>query len=320
MKFYCLSFCVISLQVCLHGCWLAWHCVGSALQMWWTMVSGFGAVLLRNKSSASYLPSHIRLLASTFKPQSSHYLEKWLCSYTPHSSQLHNVQNGMGPMLETRNKHAGLFWESILCYCLTQSSFHHMNSAVLKDYFIMGARTYSCIHLSELGMGLNQKKIGTWYLWAVYQGRTVSQLTNERWLEEGFGAAESFISNGDHLAIRKLIAFFQGGGRGSSGHLIFKVQGHVTQLLLDVTDNFTLRCQEDSVFRMVFRKDPSFNTLPIFKINPLLVFQGNFLLDSFLYLFNYTEPLSVLLRLLETLHIKQLSSVMSMSLPVVTKE
>lgn len=91
-------------------------------------------------------------------------------------------------------------------------------------------------------MGYNQKEIETWYLRAAYQSTIVIQPTNERWLEESLWAAEAFISNGDDLAIRKLIAFFQRGGRGSSGHLVFKVQGHITQFLLDVTDNFTLRC------------------------------------------------------------------------------
>lgn len=133
--------------------------------------------------------------------------------------------------------------------------------------------THSCIGLGELVMEHKQKEIGTWYFCAVYQGRRATGPTNERWLEEGLRAPKAFISNGDHLTIRKLIAFFQRGGRCSSGHLIFKVQGHIAELFLDVTDNFTLRCKEDSIFKMAFRKDPdmltgcslsSSNTLPIF--------------------------------------------------------
>lgn len=133
--------------------------------------------------------------------------------------------------------------------------------------------THSCIGLGELVMEHKQKEIGTWYFCVVYQGRRATGPTNERWLEEGLRAPKAFISNGDHLTIRKLIAFFQRGGRCSSGHLIFKVQGHIAELFLDVTDNFTLRCKEDSIFKMAFRKDPdmltgcslsSSNTLPIF--------------------------------------------------------
>ena len=36
------------------------------------------------------------------------------------------------------------------------------------------------------------------------------KLTNERWLEHGFWATETFITNGDDLTIRKLIALFKG--------------------------------------------------------------------------------------------------------------
>lgn len=67
--------------------------------------------------------------------------------------------------------------------------------------------------------------------------------TNEGRLEEGFWAAETLIADGDDLPIRQLIALLEGGGRGSSGHLVLKVQSHVAQLLLDVTDNLTFSCR-----------------------------------------------------------------------------
>merc|ERR1712119_216428 len=50
--------------------------------------------------------------------------------------------------------------------------------------------------------------------------------SNEGWLEEGFWATESFVSDGDDLAIRQLIALFEGGG-GGGGHLGFEVQGNI---------------------------------------------------------------------------------------------
>ena len=68
-------------------------------------------------------------------------------------------------------------------------------------------------------------------------------ITNEGRLEEGLGAAEPLVANGDDLSVRELVALLQGGGGGSGGHLVLKVQSHVAQLLLDVTDNFSLRCR-----------------------------------------------------------------------------
>merc|ERR1719507_2655260 len=59
-------------------------------------------------------------------------------------------------------------------------------------------------------------------------------------LEEGLGAAETLIANGDDLAVGKLIRLLKGGGGSSSGHLLLEVKGNIAELLLDITDNFTL--------------------------------------------------------------------------------
>merc|ERR1712119_108853 len=59
-------------------------------------------------------------------------------------------------------------------------------------------------------------------------------------LEESLGATETFITNGDDLAVGKLIRLLKGGGGSGSGHFLFKVKGNIAELLLDVTDNFTL--------------------------------------------------------------------------------
>jgi len=64
--------------------------------------------------------------------------------------------------------------------------------------------------------------------------------TQERGLEQGLGATEPFVANGDNLTVRKLIGLFQGGGSSSGGHFLFKVQGNVAQLFLNVSDNFSL--------------------------------------------------------------------------------
>jgi hypothetical protein len=59
-------------------------------------------------------------------------------------------------------------------------------------------------------------------------------------LEEGLGATESLVTDGDDLTVGKLIGLLEGGGGSSGGHLLLKVQGDVAQLLLDVTDNLAL--------------------------------------------------------------------------------
>merc|ERR1719422_1600940 len=59
-------------------------------------------------------------------------------------------------------------------------------------------------------------------------------------LEERLGASEPLIADGDDLAVGKLVRLLEGGGGSSGGHFLFKVQGDVAQLLLDVTDDLTL--------------------------------------------------------------------------------
>jgi hypothetical protein len=62
----------------------------------------------------------------------------------------------------------------------------------------------------------------------------------ERGLEQGLRATETLVSDGDDLTVGKLVALFQGRGGSSGGHFLLKVQGNVAQLLLDVTNDFTL--------------------------------------------------------------------------------
>merc|ERR1719346_150874 len=59
-------------------------------------------------------------------------------------------------------------------------------------------------------------------------------------LEEGLGATETLVADGDDLAVGKLVGLLEGGGGGSGGHLLLEVQGDVAELLLDVTDNLAL--------------------------------------------------------------------------------
>merc|ERR1712184_25028 len=59
-------------------------------------------------------------------------------------------------------------------------------------------------------------------------------------LEEGLGAPEPLVADGDDLAVRKLIGLLEGGGGSGGGHLLLEVKGDVAELLLDVTDNLAL--------------------------------------------------------------------------------
>merc|ERR1711870_10314 len=59
-------------------------------------------------------------------------------------------------------------------------------------------------------------------------------------LEEGLRGTESFITNGNNLTVGKFIGLLEGGGGSSGGHFLFEVKGDIAELLLDVTDNFTL--------------------------------------------------------------------------------
>ena len=47
------------------------------------------------------------------------------------------------------------------------------------------------------------------------------------------------ISNSDNLTIRKLIALLKSRGLGSRLELLIEIEGNVTQLLFDVTNDFT---------------------------------------------------------------------------------
>merc|ERR1719260_340977 len=66
-------------------------------------------------------------------------------------------------------------------------------------------------------------------------------------LEESLWTAETLISNGDDLTVRKFIRLLKRGGGSSSGHLLLKVKSNIAELLLDVTDNLTLSSGSEGV-------------------------------------------------------------------------
>merc|ERR1719223_2488809 len=59
-------------------------------------------------------------------------------------------------------------------------------------------------------------------------------------LEEGLGAPEPLVADGDDLTVGKLIGLLEGAGGSSGGHLLLKVKGDIAELLLDVPDDLPL--------------------------------------------------------------------------------
>merc|ERR1712001_777121 len=64
--------------------------------------------------------------------------------------------------------------------------------------------------------------------------------SQEAGLEEGLGAPEPLVADGDDLAVGQLVGLLQRGGGSGSGHLLLKVEDNIAQLLLDVPDNLPL--------------------------------------------------------------------------------
>ena len=64
--------------------------------------------------------------------------------------------------------------------------------------------------------------------------------TKEAGLEESLRASETLVANGDDLSVGQFVALLKGGARCGSLHLLFEVESNVAELLLDVTDDFTL--------------------------------------------------------------------------------
>lgn len=59
-------------------------------------------------------------------------------------------------------------------------------------------------------------------------------------LEQSLGGTESLVANGNNLTIGKLIGLLQAGALGGSLNLLLEVEGNVAELLLDITDDFSL--------------------------------------------------------------------------------
>ena len=77
--------------------------------------------------------------------------------------------------------------------------------------------------------------------------------SQEGWLEERLWASETLVANGDDLTVRELVALLQRRAGGSGLHLLLKVKGDVAQLLLDVTNDFTLSCKDEKISNLIMR-------------------------------------------------------------------
>jgi len=65
-------------------------------------------------------------------------------------------------------------------------------------------------------------------------------LSDEGRLEEHLRATEALVSDGDDVSVRELVRLLESRGGGSGLHLLVEVEGDVAELLLDVTNDFTL--------------------------------------------------------------------------------
>jgi len=66
-------------------------------------------------------------------------------------------------------------------------------------------------------------------------------------LEEGLGATETLVTDGDDLTIGEFVGLLESGGGSGLAHLSFKVQGNVAELLLDIANDFSLSCGGEGV-------------------------------------------------------------------------
>ncbi len=76
---------------------------------------------------------------------------------------------------------------------------------------------------------------------------TTALKTQDRWLEESLWSTETLVANGDDLTVRKFVGLLQAGALAGSLDLLLEVEGNVAELLLDVTDDFSLGSGGESV-------------------------------------------------------------------------
>lgn len=60
-------------------------------------------------------------------------------------------------------------------------------------------------------------------------------------------ACSPLVADGNDLTVGKLVRLLEGRGLGGRLHLLLKVEGDVAELLLDVTNDFTLGSRREGV-------------------------------------------------------------------------
>lgn len=76
---------------------------------------------------------------------------------------------------------------------------------------------------------------------------TSSFQTQVGWTEQSLSSSESLVTNGDNLSIWQLVGLLNSRRLRRSLHFLLKVQSDVTQLFLDVTDDFSFSGGGESV-------------------------------------------------------------------------
>merc|ERR1711872_713634 len=71
-------------------------------------------------------------------------------------------------------------------------------------------------------------------------GNATGLHSEEGGLEQSLSGSKALVAKGDDLTVGKLVCLLNTTGCGSIFHLLIEVQSDVAELLLDVTDNFTL--------------------------------------------------------------------------------
>lgn len=76
---------------------------------------------------------------------------------------------------------------------------------------------------------------------------TAALKTKDRRLEQSLRSTESLVADGDDLTVGKLVGLLQAGALGSGLDLLLEVEGDVAELLLDITNDFSLGGGGESV-------------------------------------------------------------------------
>ena len=120
---------------------------------------------------------------------------------------------------------------------MSNTSHMRIPHAALTDTVVHGSSTghdnVSVEVLSDVQVTLHDRVVGR-----LVDTRGLE--TQEGRLEEGLRTPESLVTDGDDLSVRQLVALLELRRLRGGLELLLKVEGDVAELLLDVTDDFSL--------------------------------------------------------------------------------